>query len=167
MKIKIRLNEKSVDRAIKKIEQYRADLNKKADELVQRLADEGYTIILNKIFEFDAIETGAMLNTLKLDKHNCYAVLIVGDCAMYVEFGTGPVGMSNPYPGDSHGWKYNVGKNIKEYSFNGAKIEGWFYPDGSGGYRFTRGMPSRPFMYESALELRYEKMKKIIREVFK
>ena len=71
---------------------------------------------------------------------------------MYVEFGTGPVGKNNPYPGNNHGWKYDVGENIKEYSINGVKVVGWFYPDESGGYRFTKGMPSRPFMYESALE---------------
>jgi len=28
-------------------------------------------------------------------------------------------------------------------------------------------MPSRPFMYETAIELRYNKLEKIIREVFK
>lgn len=94
-------------------------------------------------------------------------MLSVGDCAMFVEFGTGPKGEENPYIGDSMGWKYNTGDNIKEYAINGVTVTGWFYPDGSGGYRFTSGMPSRPFMYETAMELRYNKMEKIIREVFR
>lgn len=167
MKIKIKLSEKSIDRAIKQVEKYKTDLNRKADLLVERLADEGYNIILSKIFEFDAIETGAMLNSLRLNRSNCYATITVGDCAMFVEFGTGPKGEASPYPGSNPGWKYNSGSKIQEYTINGVKVVGWFYPDESGGYRFTSGMPSRPFMYQSALELRYEKMNKIIREVFK
>ena len=167
MKIKIKLSDKSVDRAIKRLEQYKQGINKKADLLVQRLADEGYTIIIDKIFKFDAIETGDMLNSVAKKSDNCYAMLEVGDCAMFVEFGTGPKGEASPYIGDSMGWNYNTGDNIKEYIINGVSVTGWFYPDGSGGYRFTSGMPSRPFMYETAIELRYNKLEKIIREVFK
>lgn len=166
-KIKIKLNDKSIDKAIKQLEQYKQELNKKTDLLVQRLADEGYTTIINKIFEFDAIETGEMLSSVTQKSSNCYAVLEVGDCAMFVEFGTGPKGEANPYVGDSAGWKYNTGENIQDYIINGVKVTGWFYPDGLGGYRFTSGMPSRPFMYETAMELRYNKLEKIIREVFR
>lgn len=167
MKIKVKLSDKGIDKALKQFEQYKQDLNKKANQLVQRLADEGYTTIINKIFEFDAIETGDMLSSVSKKSNNCYAMLSVGDCAMFVEFGTGPKGEENPYISDSMGWKYNTGDNIKEYAINGVTVTGWFYPDGSGGYRFTSGMPSRPFMYETAMELRYNKMEKIIREVFR
>lgn len=165
-KIKIKLNSRIISNAIKSLEQYKQDLNRKADLLVQRLADEGYKIIVNKIFEFDAIDTGNMLNTLNQKSSNCYAVLEIGDCAMFVEFGTGPAGEASPYPGNNEGWTYNIGEHIKEYNINGVNVVGWFYPDESGWYRFTKGMPSRPFMYETAIELRYNKMEKIIREVF-
>ena len=140
MKIKVKLSDKGIDKALKQLEQYKQDLNKKANQLVQRLADEGYTTIINKIFEFDAIETGDMLSSVSKKSNNCYAMLSVGDCAMFVEFGTGPKGEENPYIGDSMGWKYNTGDNIKEYAINGVTVTGWFYPDGSGGYRFTSGM---------------------------
>ena len=79
MKIKIKLSDKSVDRAIKRLEQYKQDINKKADLLVQRLADEGYTIIIDKIFKFDAIETGDMLSSVTKKSGNCYAMLEVGE----------------------------------------------------------------------------------------
>ena len=50
MKIKVKLSDKGIDKALKQLEQYKQDLNKKANQLVQRLADEGYTTIINKIF---------------------------------------------------------------------------------------------------------------------
>lgn len=166
MKIKIKLSDRSINKSIKQLEEYKQNLNKKTNQLVQKLADEGYSIIVNKIFEFDAIETGNMLSSVTKNSSNCYAMLSVGDCAMFVEFGTGPKGEANPYIGKNQGWKYNTGNNIKEYTINGVTVTGWFYPD-NGSYRFTSGMPSRPFMYETAMELRYDKMKKIIKEVFK
>ena len=66
MKIKVKLSDKGIDKALKQLEQYKQDLNKKANQLVQRLADEGYTTIINKIFEFDAIETGDMFCIKKI-----------------------------------------------------------------------------------------------------
>ena len=42
---------------------------------------------------------------------------------------------------------------------------GWIYPTDDGGFRFTEGMQSRPFMYETALELQRE-FPRIAKEVF-
>lgn len=166
MKIKIKLNTKSINDAIEKLNAYNVELENKTKLLVQRLADEGYKVILDKIFDYDAIETGNMLNTLTETVNGTYAALSIGDCAMYVEFGTGPVGANSQYKGDSKGWKYDVGEHIDNYIINGVEVRGWFYPDGAGGYRFTQGMPSRPFMYDSAMELRYVRFTSIVKEVF-
>ena len=165
-KVKVKLNKRSIEKALKDVQEYKEDLERKTQLLVQRLADEGYNVILNNIFAYDAIETGKMLSTLNESVNGTYAVLSVGDCAMYVEFGTGPLGAQSPYEGDSKGWAYDVGENIKDYTINGVTVRGWFYPDGAGGYRFTQGMPSRPFMNDSAMELRFQVMTKIVKEVF-
>ena len=61
---------------------------------------------------------------------------------------------SYPYPfPEGVEWNYNTGKTIFEIE-NGQY--GWFYPAEDGTWRFTQGMPSRPFMYETAVELMTE-----------
>jgi hypothetical protein len=42
---------------------------------------------------------------------------------------------------------------------------GWYYPADDGTWKFTEGLPSRPFMYETAQEVRRES-NAIFREVF-
>ena len=83
--------------------------------------------------------------------------IIFTDCAhaCYVEFGTGVVGSANPHP--TLPWEYDV---------NGHGENGWYYYDtDSGKVRFTKGLPSRPFMYETSRELE-KKAIEIAKEVF-
>lgn len=55
---------------------------------------------------------------------------------IYVEMGTGPKGEAN-HAGVNPEWAAGV-----TYRPNG-----WVYPTKDGEFRFTRGMPARPFMY--------------------
>lgn len=48
-------------------------------------------------------------------------------------------------------WAYNSGATI--FTTEDGR-EGWYYPADDGTWRFTEGMPSRPFMYETAQYLR-------------
>ena len=47
-------------------------------------------------------------------------------------------------------WNYNTGKTIFEIE---PGQYGWFYQGDDGKWYFTQGMPSRPFMYETSIEL--------------
>ena len=73
--------------------------------------------------------------------------------AAFVEFGTGQLGQeggySYPFP-EGIAWEYNTGKTIFEIE---PGQYGWFDPGDDGKWYFTQGMPSRPFMYETSLEL--------------
>jgi hypothetical protein len=83
---------------------------------------------------------------------------------MFVEFGTGQIGQEAPYPyelPDGVSWEYNTGKTIFEVS---PGQYGWFYKR-DGQWYFTQGMPSRPFMYETSLDL-YRIVEKTAKEVF-
>ena len=84
--------------------------------------------------------------------------------AAFVEFGTGQIGEEAPYPyplPEGVKWEYNSGKTIFEIS---PGQYGWFYQK-NGEWYFTQGMPSRPFMYETSLEL-YDIVLQTAKEVF-
>lgn len=85
------------------------------------------------------------------------------DHAVFVEYGTGFAGYNEPHPQASkNGWIYMSG----EHSSNPS---GWWYPTNAsdpnptltwfketdeyeaGWYAFTRGLPSRPYMYQTWL----------------
>ena len=78
--------------------------------------------------------------------------------AKFVEFGTGIVGSENSHPDTSIvGWKYDT---------NNHGEKGWHYFK-DGAWHWTQGMPSRPFMYNTASELRsMNTIADIAREVF-
>jgi hypothetical protein len=113
-----------------------------------------------------------MINSIHTEKGSSISgtaiFYIVADSehAAYVEFGTGQMGAEGSYPypfPPGVDWQYNTGKTIFEIS---PGQYGWFYPGDDGKWYFTQGMPSRPFMYETTMEL----MKLVVstaKEVFK
>ena len=156
------LSVKEVNNLKEKLKNYKAEFNKRVGLFVERLAQEGVMMASLKIVEKDAIYTGELLNSMKIrkgdsfyDGHKWY---IYTDCpwAAYVEFGTGIVGAENPHPDTSiASWKYDVNEH-------GEK--GWFYFKDDE-WHWTKGMPSRPFMFETAQELA-EIVPRIAKEVF-
>lgn len=155
------------DLSVKKIEQLKKDLlnyknntlQQKVDLLAKRLADKGVDIAQMNVARLDAIFTGELINSI----HTRYGgsakgtaiFYVVADShhAVWVEFGTGQLGLEGGYPypfPEGIDWQYNTGKTIFEIS---PGQYGWFYPGNDGQWYFTQGMPSRPFMYEAYLEL--------------
>ena len=75
------------------------------------------------------------------------------------------MGNRSPYPGewpDGVSWEYASGKTIRQLA-DGRY--GWFYEDDGGQWWFTEGMPSRPFMYYTSIQLR-DIVVKTAKEVF-
>ena len=114
--------------------------------------------------------TGELLNSIHTMKgngdKNTVIFFVVADSkhSAYVEFGTGQLGLEGSYPypfPDGVEWNYNTGKTIFEIA---PGQYGWFYPR-DGKWYFTQGMPSRPFMYETSLELMKE-IPRIAKKVF-
>lgn len=167
------------DLSVKGIEQLKKDLlnyknntlQQKVDLLAKRLAEKGVEIAQVNVARLDAIFTGELINSI----HTKYGgsakgtaiFYVVADShhAAFVEFGTGQLGMEGGYPypfPEGVDWEYNTGKTIFEIS---PGQYGWFYPGDDGKWYFTQGMPSRPFMYETSLEL-MNLVVKTAREVF-
>ena len=168
--IVVNLNEdRSVKNAIKELKRYRKDLEAKTRLLVQRLTDDGAELVRVKIVSMGAYYSGALLSGVDgyySPTLNAGFVRVTSDHVAFVEFGTGVVGQNKPHSNGEYlakaAWEYASGKTI--FTTKDGKV-GWYFPMEDGTWRFTQGMKSRPFMYETALELQ-RTFPRIAKEVF-
>lgn len=156
------LSQKSIDKAVQRLTEYTEEIDDKCNQLAKILAQKGVETSRMKIAQFDAIYTGELLESINYEKgaviQNGSEWIVYTDClwAKFVEFGTGIVGKKNPHPDTGIiGWKYDVNEHGES---------GWFYYR-DGEWHWTKGMPSRPFMYETSMEL-MKVITKTAKEVF-
>ncbi|MCM1167705.1 MAG: hypothetical protein NC299_17150 [Lachnospiraceae bacterium] len=158
MKITVKLSAESLRKAAAEVRAYKARIEKLAAELTAELAAQGAQIALVEAGNIRM--TGTLLSSI-VSEFNGNFGFVKCKCgyAVYVEFGTGVVGKAKKHPDISIvGWSYDV---------NSHGELGWWYPTtetdpnpykrkGKDGkmYAWTKGMPSRPFMYNTARELR-------------
>lgn len=167
--VKVSLDPQGVAKAIEEIREYQKEVENKTRILVQRLMDLGAEIARIKITSFGALDAGDLLSSV--DGYfspllNAGFVRVTSDHAAFVEFGTGIVGQQSPHKNGEYlskaSWGYATGSKI--FTTKDGKV-GWIYPTDDGGFRFTEGMKSRPFLYETALELQ-NRFPEIAKEVF-
>ena len=168
-KIAVRFDPKCVDEAIEELNQYKQDIEKKVTLLMQRLTDLGAEVARVKIVSMGAYYSGELLSGVEgyfSPSLNVGFVRVTSDHVAFVEFGTGVVGQANPHKNGEYlskaAWQYATGPKI--FTTQDGRV-GWIYPTDDGGFRFTEGMESRPFMYETALEIQRE-FPRIAKEVF-
>ena len=154
MKIKVNpLDPDSIDEAIAEIERYETFVAEKAQELVRLLKELG----VEKAKELVPVDTGvaqaSIIGYMGEDK----GIIQAGGYCKYIEFGTGVRGLGSQHPSPEYlaimQWAYNSGATI--FTTKDGR-EGWYYPADDGSWRFTEGMPSRPFMFETAQYLKSE-----------
>ena len=165
------LSVKGINELKKQLNAYKVNfLQRKLEELTRRLSERGVEIAKTNIATLDAVFTGELMESVFSKKENAnsgnavFFVVAESNHAAFVEFGTGQLGMEGgyPYPFPSGvQWNYNTGSTIFEFA---PGQYGWFY-ERDGNWYFTQGMPSRPFMYETAMELANE-VHRIAKEVF-
>lgn len=150
-KYKANLSARSFRQLARNIRDYRKSFQDKCEEFAYRMAEEGVAIAQLKILGFDAVMTGELLDSMNLEAGDIvsngatYYVYTDCDWASFVEFGTGVIGSQNPHPETGlANWKYDVN--------NHGESGWWYFNDGE--WHWTKGMPSRPFMYETGQELR-------------
>lgn len=167
--ITVRLDPNSIADAIKELEEYKKEAERRARLLVQTLTNLGADTARVKIVEMGAYYSGELLSGV--DGYyspilNAGFVKVSSDHAAFVEFGTGVVGRENSHTNGEYlskaAWSYASGAKI--FTTKDGRV-GWIYPTDDGGFRFTEGMRSRPFMYETALALQRE-FPRIAKEVF-
>jgi hypothetical protein len=168
--IKIDLNKKGgLENGIKELETYKKRIQEKTSLLVERLTYYGADIVRIKIVNMGAYYSGELLQGVSgyySPTLNAGLIRVTSDHVAFVEFGTGVKGQNNPHKNGEYlskaAWSYASGAKI--FTTKDGRV-GWIYPTDDGGFRFTEGMESRPFMYETALELQRD-LEKIAKEVF-
>jgi len=161
------LSQSSIKQLQRGLEKYRDSLEYKARLLTETLAERGVEIARVQIADLDAIFTGELIQSIHSEYVTSqkggaiFAVVADSEHAIYVEMGTGIVGAQHPYPGKLP-TVYAQGKTIRQLA-DGRY--GWFYQDKDGNWWFTEGMPSRPFMYNTTMEL-YQIVFKTAKEIF-
>lgn len=145
IRIKVRLNPESVQKAIDQLTDYKYHIKKVANQLGQALVEDGVFIAKTWIIAYDAVETGSLLNSIEgfFDASTGRGFIKANsEHAAFVEYGTGVVGKEAQAssPDKPSGWEYDV---------NGHGHDGWYYANG----RWTKGMPPRPFMWQTWNEL--------------
>lgn len=163
-------SQSSIEKLRRNLQTYRAELLDKTEILCKRLAEIGVDIAKAQIINFKAEFTGELKSSItynrKISSNNRVVFVIKADSehAIFVEFGTGIVGKSFPYPApfpNGIDWQYASGEHIIQLK-DGRY--GWFY-NRDGRWYFTEGMKSRPFMHNTSLELQGQVVK-IAKEVF-
>lgn len=171
--LKADLSISSIRNLQKDLVRYQEYLVNKAARLAKRLSELGVDIAQVQIADLDAIFTGELIASIQSKYKDStkfgsiFAVVADSSHAVFVEFGTGQRGVDKPYPyplPDSVSWDYNVGKTIRQNAVTGRYY--WFYPGQDGLWHYTEGLPSRPFMYLTSMEL-IKEVPKIAKEVFK
>ena len=159
-----------IKNAIKELRKYKKHIETKTRLLVKKLTDEGAEIARVKIVNMGAYYSGDLLSGVEgyySPTLNAGFVRVTSDHVAFVEFGTGVVGQNNPHKNGEYlskaAWQYASGAKI--FTTQDGRV-GWIYPTDDGGFRFTEGMESRPFMYETALELQ-SKFERMAKEVFR
>lgn len=168
--IRINLNtQDGIEKGIKELQAYKKRIRDKTSLLLQRLTDYGAEIARVKIVSMGAYYSGELLAGVSgyySPSLNAGFVKVTSDHVAFVEFGTGVRGQSSPHINGEYlskaAWSYASGAKI--FTTKDGRV-GWIYPTDDGGFRFTEGMESRPFMYETALEL-HRSLQRITKEVF-
>lgn len=172
--VKCSLSISGIRQMQEEIKRYRSELTLKCREFAAKLAERGAGIARVQVAGLDAVFTGELIDSIHSEhKENrkygaVFAVVAGTDHCMFVEFGTGWKGKNSPYPyplPDGVSWEYNTGKTIRYNSKKGTYY--WFYPGRDGNWHYTEGMPARPFMFHTAMELRDARiLEETAREVF-
>ena len=165
------LSTKGIEQLKRELLNYKDNiLQQRVDLLAMRLAQKGVDIAQINVAKLDAVFTGELISSIHTQYGGStrgtaiFYVVADSEHSVFVEFGTGQMGQEAPYPypfPPGIDWEYNTGKTIREIA---PGEYGWFYQR-DGQWYFTQGMPSRPFMMETALELMML-VEKTAKEVF-
>ena len=172
MRIKVELNPQSIDDAIRKLESYASNLERKAQTLCERLGAMGYEIASSGFGSAQYDGT----NDVSVELINDDSKLLIkasGETVMFIEFGTGVHNAEHPMQGDIPGI---VGHG--QYGHGFGRLESWRYPKAHGygtngvddprhpGYVITHGNPANMPMYNAKQEIRTQVIS-IAKEVFR
>lgn len=166
-KIKFSFSTKSIDRAIKELEDYKKSLRAKNQLFVERLSMLGLTVASMKVRQAKGDDDKDVQYEAKFNSSGSIVsaeLILNGKDAVFIEFGAGihyngSVGTS-PHPkGNELGYtigSYGKGKGANDY---------WYYTDSNGVGKRSMGTEATMPLYSASLEI-IRQVASIAREVF-
>lgn len=155
-------DKKSIDAAIKKVQQYEKDFRAKEIEFVRRLKEIGVSVAETgfALADYDGVNDVLIAES----QNGTRAVVIAyGETVGFIEFGTGV--KFHEY--DSSTTEYTPPKHGTYGKGKGKNPHGWFYKQGDGAAaRHTYGNPPAEAMLAARDEM-IQRVAQIAREVWK
>lgn len=167
--IRVSLNTKDINNAIRELEKYKQEFQRKVDTYRRRIAEE---VATSASLNFNSAEMEDVIKgtprkpnvTVRVDEQGNIAVVIAdGEDAVWCEFGAG-VYHNGSVGSSPHPLGQELGFTIGSYGKGYGKGKAWgYYEDGQ--LIITRGTPASMPMYNAAQEVT-RKAIVIAREVF-
>lgn len=156
------LSLKSIEDAIRQIEEYKTDIQRKISTYLDRLAKEGIAVANVTLAAISDEDKGDTIADSRADGANSIVVYLSGDKALFVEFGAG-IAFSNPQ--NPKAAKLGMGVGTYPGQTHAYDEEGWWYKGEDGQSHHSRGnWPYMP-LYKAEVEI-MDKARSIAREVF-
>jgi hypothetical protein len=156
--IRVKLNESSIDAAIKELKEYKSWVKRKKVELLERLAAIGATQISISFARTPYTgEKDYEIAVEQVDKRK-FAIIVDGETAALLEFGAGIT------YGDGHPYNSEFGMGPGTYPDGKGHWDdpnGWWY----GNHEHSYGNPPAQAMYNAKREIQAE-VQRIADEVF-
>lgn len=170
-KISFSLSQKSIQNAIKELNQYKESLQNKNDEFVRRLAELGINAIHITMKNVDLGEDEWNYSAESITESTGITaeekIVLSGKRILYIEFGAGVI-HSQPQNPKAKEMGYGVGTNSpKGWAWNTTLYGGgWYYTSEKNGESVhTKGNPAYMPMYLSSVEIR-QNVRTIAKEIF-
>lgn len=161
--ITVELSTSGINRLVAALEEYKSWVGRKAQEFIDRLAQEGYQIasFYFQIAQYDGENDSKV--TVEPQGELCTAVVATGNAVLFIEFGAGMyLGYGHPEPGE-----FGPGTYPGKGHWDDPK--GWYLPkavkEATGIDHSIGNAPAMP-MYNAVKELEMN-LQKIANEVFR
>lgn len=145
--IKVTLGSASISNAIAQLEDYQRKVENLGEKVTKRLTEDGVKQAQDYAMYMNAYDSGELVDSIVPEyRDNKGYIHSTAPHSAFVEMGTGIMGQNAPNSNNTvPGWVYDVNEH-------GEK--GWYYIGRDGRKHWTKGMPSRPFMYDTAQTIR-------------
>lgn len=168
----VKLNEQSIDNAIKELNKYKRWLNNRTKELLKTLADEGMNISSVKFSKAIYDGTNDVSVSVENRGKNKLAVIAIGNATLFIEFGTGIRYEDNHPEAAKNGmmrgiYGHGLGKMKNGWRYEGEPgTNGEIITSGKhSGEVHTYGNPANMSMYSTIRELE-QRFEEIVKRVF-
>ena len=162
--INVSLNVNDISKLITNMDKLAKQLKEMGENVVEDLSDEGLKE-MQKNYANSQFKEESEMQFEKTGEKGNRTIQMVGQQAIYSEFGTGSEGEENPHPikNEFDLKPYNSGKTIRKAT---AKVERktgipegglyWTYKDSNGQVIYTQGVPAQKIVYNADEKLRQD-----------